>query len=416
MAKTAVAVRAVAVAICLLWAVTKLHAGEMDILLRKLVEKGILTEGEAVQVLAETQTEMKKEVAKGLAEGLPKFIQETKFSGDLRLRYQWEEASNATKEDRQRGRFRLRFGFDTTVNDKTKAGIRLATGAKEPTSTNQTFDDDFVGKPIAVDRAYINYQPTSSLSLAGGKLSNPYFTTDLLWDSDVNPEGAYLSYAPAFTAVSPFVTIGFFSLDESRVWSADPCLISTQIGMKTKIAGHPLQLAFGYNNFMGLKGKKVTDVSPNYNKKGNSLSADDRWIYDYRVLAADMEYSPFQWQIGNQSLPLKLYGQYLRNVYPGVPADQKSGWLAGFSLGKTKSRGDWEFGYNYRRLGADATLDILTDSDFHGGGTNGRGHKFTVSYAAAKNTVFGLTYFDTGSLTGTRKDVKMLQVDCVVKW
>jgi len=41
-------------------------AGEMDLLLQKLVDKGILNDGEAQQILSETKEEMQKQVQTGI--------------------------------------------------------------------------------------------------------------------------------------------------------------------------------------------------------------------------------------------------------------------------------------------------------------------------------------------------------------
>jgi polyhydroxyalkanoate synthesis regulator phasin len=50
-------------------ATSRAYASEIDILVRKLVDKGVLTPGEAQQVLNETKEEVKINLAKGEAPG-----------------------------------------------------------------------------------------------------------------------------------------------------------------------------------------------------------------------------------------------------------------------------------------------------------------------------------------------------------
>jgi hypothetical protein len=72
---------------------------------------------------------------------------------------------------------------------------------------------------------------------------------------------------------------------------------------------------------------------------------------------------------------------------------ENTGWLIGTKFGKAKNPGTWDVGYEYRDLEADAVVGVFTDSDFIGGGTDGKGHKFSASYAIAKNATLGATYF-----------------------
>ncbi|MFA5437186.1 MAG: putative porin, partial [Candidatus Omnitrophota bacterium] len=89
-------------------------AGEIDLLLEKLVDKGVLTGAEAQQVKYETQEQVKKEIATGKSESLPAWIQNIKLKGDLRLRYQYkhEKATNDYNKDTHLGRVRARLGLE----------------------------------------------------------------------------------------------------------------------------------------------------------------------------------------------------------------------------------------------------------------------------------------------------------------
>jgi hypothetical protein len=126
------------------------------------------------------------------------------------------------------------------------------------------------------------------------------------------------------------------------------------------------------------------------------------------------EYNPLTIDLFGKTLPVKLYGNYLKNIAHGVRYDK--GWLVGFQLGKAAAPGDWDFGYSYRVLQADAMIAELVDSDFHAGGTNGKGHKFSLNYMLLKNTSLGLTFFNTWQDTGTKNYKNILQVDLNFKF
>ena len=73
----------------------------------------------------------------------------------------------------------------------------------DPTTTNQTVTDFYARKPIAIDKAYVNYTPHQfkNLTLIGGKFGYPWYNTELTWDKDLNPEG--LAQVLAFNLSTP---------------------------------------------------------------------------------------------------------------------------------------------------------------------------------------------------------------------
>ncbi|MFA7294596.1 MAG: putative porin, partial [Candidatus Omnitrophota bacterium] len=94
------------------------YAGEIDLLLQKLVEKGVLSGAEAQQVKIETQEQVKKEIATGKSASLPAWVQNIKFKGDLRLRYQNQHEKNNSdiQKDVNIGRVRMRLGIESKIN------------------------------------------------------------------------------------------------------------------------------------------------------------------------------------------------------------------------------------------------------------------------------------------------------------
>ena len=65
-------------------------AGELDILVQKLIEKNILSPLEGQIILDETRADVAKQNAQGTNDAIPTWIQNTKLKGDVRLRYQYE--------------------------------------------------------------------------------------------------------------------------------------------------------------------------------------------------------------------------------------------------------------------------------------------------------------------------------------
>jgi Putative porin len=113
-----------------------------------------------------------------------------RFSGDVRVR--GESYFQSGVPDNNLARIRVRFGMDGQLNEDFIAGIAVATGALgNPTSTNETFTNEFDRKTIALDRGYITYNPIAHhwLSLTGGKFAYTWQRTSQTFDPDINPEG-----------------------------------------------------------------------------------------------------------------------------------------------------------------------------------------------------------------------------------
>jgi len=100
-----------------------------------------------------------------------------KFKGDLRVRDENIETQRVVgtgptaqvddAANRNRMRFRLRFGAEAQVTDNSKVVFQLASGEGDPRSTNQTFTNIGSGKPVIIDLAYGDWAFTN-----GGNLSS----------------------------------------------------------------------------------------------------------------------------------------------------------------------------------------------------------------------------------------------------
>ncbi|HPD60916.1 MAG TPA: putative porin [Thermodesulfobacteriota bacterium] len=395
------------------------HANEVEKLLDKLVEKKVLTPAEAQQVLVETREEERKKIAQQKHDILPEWIQKTKLTGDFRLREQYEKRDSI--EERWRTRIRLRLGVESQVADKFKVGFGLATGGTDPRSTNQTLGDTFEGKNVNWDFAYGQYTPFKWLTLVGGKFKNPLFSpADLIWDTDINPEGGYAQFNyNVLDYLGLFANVGVFVLDERHNETKppaknrqDPFMYVFQPGFEWKIQDPDLKdlaklkASVAYYGF-----SQVKDNVLDHSSKTNTLfNKGLKYDYDVFVTDAQLGFMP-------QGFIVPYLGVFGQFVYNPDPPKGNTGWLLGgmFGAEKVSEKGQWQVKYNYRRLGRDAVLDTFPDSDFFGGATDVRGHEGIFEYGIYKNISVTLDYYNTQKLHGPKHE-DLFQLDWNLKF
>ncbi|PYX69396.1 MAG: hypothetical protein DMG78_22130 [Acidobacteria bacterium] len=116
------------------------------------------------------------------------------FSGDVRVRAEpFFGGPTDHSLERARARIRARFNAVADLGSQFRAGITLATGdVNDPVSTNANVTGFYTRKAIALDQAFVEFNPKDfkPLTLTGGKFRYPWFNTELTWDKDLNPEGA----------------------------------------------------------------------------------------------------------------------------------------------------------------------------------------------------------------------------------
>jgi len=95
-----------------------------------------------------------------------------------------------------------------------------------------------------------------------------------------------------------------------------------------------------------------------------------------------------------------------------------TGYIVGVKLGKAKAT--WQVAYQYEDLEKDAVLGLLSDSDFAGGGTEGKGHKIAGAYGINKGWNVRVTAFvdnEAGEPNlGTPLSYERLQIDMKFKY
>ncbi len=396
-------------------------AGEIDILVEKLVDKGILTYGEAQQIVTETKEQVRAEVAAGKSASIPEWVQKLKLKGDFRLRYQYDDKEKDSVSGRNRERVRFRLGLETQLSDQFNIIAGLATGGSDPRSTNQSMQDTFSTKGINLDYAYLTYTPTSHMTLVGGKMKRKpilWAPTDLLWDGDINPEGVAMLLSNKVDSADLFFNSGFFILDESSSKSNEPYMAYFQPGLKWKLSdGVSLKGALTYY-LIHSKDYDMDDSS------GTNTLTGSNHKYDYDSISPAIELA-FKEPMGGVVPYAKIFGEYIQ---ASDPDNDDSGWAAGLAFGDSKvsKKGQWQIKYIYRRLERDAFLDCLPDSDAYDGDTNVKGHEVALTYGLAKNVTLGIDYYNMEPIKtlsgisdhsyGSSNSQQVIQTDIVVKF
>lgn len=331
---------------------------------------------------------------------IPDWISRVNIYGDFRYRYQYDNAESSS-DDRNRHLIQARLGFKGDVNEEFGYNFRIASGGSQaPTSGNQTLDNSFNSKGVWLDLAYADYHPASlpGLNIYAGKILNPYYkvgNSDLLFDTDVTPEGIAGSYKKTLSkTVDIFGVAGGYYLEE-RNTNADSSLWGFQGGGTWKFGQENkshLTGGAGYYDYGNVK--DATDITSysatqsfGNSRTGTSLDNDFNLVQGF---------AEFGTPLGG--LPFRIFGDVIKNT--AADSGQDTGWLAGTSLGKTTTPGTWAVAYNYRDVEADANLGVFADASFAGGGTDVKGHKFTTYYQLAKNTVVGITYLNAERTRG----------------
>lgn len=405
------------------------RAGELDLLLDRLVEKNVLDPGEAQEIRVGTQEEVKKEISQQRHATLPMWVQTLKFRGDVRLRYQFNDNENLPYSQ-HRARYRLRFFVDSKVNEKVYMGFGFASGSSaDPRSTNQTFTDNFAKKPLWIDYVYMEYNANDWLAFTGGRAKNPLWTTnDMLWDADINPEGvsARVNY-PLNTGWRLFGNVGYFILGESASDPQDPGLAFAQPGVAWKGEDGVWDFKAGAAayGFLHVKERAAFANRPSATEyqQSNTLSGG-KYKYGYNAVSPELEVNanildpvavPLLGHFGYNVTYAGIYGSYIQNT---EHSSDNKGWIAGFKVGqrKVEDAGQWQLGWSLRRLEADAWLDTYPDSDFYGGATNVEGQKTTLAVGLMRDFAVNLAWFDARPVKGALKRERLLQADVNLKF
>ncbi len=334
-----------------------------------------------------------------------------KIKGDFRYRH--EMIKKGAEETRNRHRMRARIGIEGKVNEFTNVGFRLTSGSDDPVSTNQTLDDGFSSKSLMLDLAYVTIKSSfvEGLSITGGKFKNLFYKpgkSELIWDSDWNPEGGAIDYEVNYKSVKVrFVGAGLWI--EERSADKDSWLGALETNLKLNLNQEKSRIVIGggFFNYANADGfEPFFDGDP----RGNSIDSGGFYANEYELIEL---FAEINHEISE--IPITVMGDYVTN---SGSDSLNTGWLVGVRVGKAKDPGSWDMRYNYRELEKDAVVGVYTNSDFGGGGTDANGHEFGGGYQIAKNMKFNLTYFinNIGLTEAETSDYERFQADLLLKF
>ncbi len=451
------------------------------------------------EIRAQVRQELKQQVVKdvishanrerwGVKDSLPRWLSKIKISGDMRVRGQGDYYGSGneegvyldtvaindrgatlaspggavstdnlnTVEDRELYRIRARLNLDAKINDQWKAGLRLATGnTRNPVSTNQTLGNSGGQYEFNLDRAYLRYQDEDEegydrLSFWAGRIPNPWYSTNLVWDDDLSFEGISSTYQYNFTEGSGilydkpnnvFFTFGVFPLQEFELSSQDQWLLGTQLGGSFYFANQSrISAGVAYYNYQNVKATvnprdidEFESLAPEFTQNGNTITgvltplfpADDAIILgyasDYNLLniTSELELSIFA------PYRLLLSADYVKNI--GYDSSEVSERIIGiddvssedmgyqiqvdFGWPRVANYGQWSLYAGYKHLERDAVFAAFTDSDFHGGGTDTKGWYVGGAFGIAENTWISAKWISTEEIEGP-SDLDCNVVDC----
>lgn len=297
------------------------------------------------KVTDEVKADAKKE-GWGIPAALPDWVNNIKISGDIRLRAQDDMFGSAnspnsyldylsinnaggllaaqnknqeylnTNVDRMRFRERFRLAIDAKITDGLKLGLRLSSNSQpnanqfSPVSSNQTLGNTGQPYQIVVDRAFVQYDYVDSkkndwVSLYGGRIANPWVSTEMLYSSDLNFEGFAGTFrwhmnqnsdqvkhyqAPQAngrfgiqmgpqTPDSLFLTLGAFPIQEVNLSTTDKWLFGGQIGADWLVHNDSrLKAAAAFYDYQNISARANAPNSftydwtaPQFIQKGNTL-------------------------------------------------------------------------------------------------------------------------------------------------
>jgi len=406
------------------------RAGELDILLDRLVEKNVIDPGEAQEIRIETQEETKKEISQQRHSTLPMWIQAMKLRGDVRLRYQFNDNRNKTY-NQHRGRYRLRFFVDAKVNEKVYMGFGFASGSSaDPRSTNQTFTDNNGKKNLYIDYVFAEYNANDSLAFTAGRTKNPlWMTHDMLWDTDVNMEGlsARLNHPLSYNW-QLFTNAGFIMLNESSSDPQDPYMLFAQPGLSWRDADGVYDFKVGavVYAFRHVKHSAALAHRPStaegYQQANTLVSG--KYKYGYDVVTPEFEFNvnildpitmPVLGLFGYDVTYAGLFGSQVKALGHGK---NSAGWLAGLKLGqrKVEDAGQWQVRWSLRRLEKDAWLDSYPDSDFYGGSVGVKGSEVLLTLGLMRDFALDLDYYQSAAIGGSLRSERLFQADINLKF
>jgi hypothetical protein len=282
---------------------------------------------------------------------------------------------------------RFRLGGSYRVNDVFEIGARLVTGdANNPRTADVTIGDFVHDLELSLDRAYVEMHRQSVFATAG-KFRNPFTSTELVWDGDVNPAGAAarLDLGGVGMGVSATVNGMFMIVDEIST-ASDSTMWGAQLGLATAEGGNVgLQVSAAYWDY------RIATLGPvggAGDPRGNYLTADgSAYLSDFNL--ADLTVA-IRLPGPTADYPLRLVADLATNV--GAAVDQDQAFGVDVFVGSPWAKGRFDFRYGYAQCETDAVLGTFSHDNIPFA-TNYRYHVLRVSYGVLDDTDVSFTWY-----------------------
>jgi len=431
----------------------------MDDLLEKLRDKGVLSDDEykalkkaREEELLEQRAERRRQAVKAAqdTEKEEKAKQATKVDinpgirsiqlyGDVRVRYESRsadstfpiaEAGGADSEQLDRWRYAVRIGIRGDLTDDWFYGLRVetSTNPRSPwntfgnTNSNTGGGTSPYGKAgINVGQAYLGWKPASWVTLQAGKMPNPMYSTPMVWDPDINPEGIAEKFNfqlndqwSLFGNFGQFVYSQFSPTENNSdlsFSSYEGYQYAWQGGVNYKFGDRKsVKIALSYYNYSGF-GPPDFPGGANNNPNSSGFSgpfargAQNTQPTNAAGLAfADglnnLRYWDVPWEINFpiSDLDARIFGDYAYNTQASDRAargsyasagSQSQAYQIGFQIGTNlglvlnqaaAKKHTWEARAYWQSIALNSLDPNLTDSDFFEGRTNLQGLFFGFAW------------------------------------
>ena len=328
-----------------------------------------------------------------------------KFIGDFRFRAELDRDSRkmdgSYRDDRDRLRYRLRAGFQYTLNKSFQFGARIRTGnAKNQQSPHITIGKEFHSDDFSIDLAYLKIKSNNGYWANLGKQNMSFWRQNgLLWNNDVNPEGVSFGKSFSFNNNSKISPVMGYFITGSRggKFSEDSNIIIAQLKLDSKLGDENFIVASGI-----IKGSKLPDTP------------DDTGTFflDYSIWSSSFQIKLNDFLLGfDYILNLKNYD--LNENILSTYKDQKNGYTGSLKYNLEK----FQIGYTYAHIEKYAVIDYFAQDDWLRWGnsnmtrtSNFKGHEISAKYNLNNNfnivfrafLVEGIKTTSTNLETGTR--------------
>jgi hypothetical protein len=280
-----------------------------------------------------------------------------------------------------------------------------------------------------VGQALIDWKATDWLRVTGGKMPNPLFTSSMVWDPDLNPEGLTVR---GNYKVNP--DLSFFGVFGEWVYQDYSTPSSTTYGLGLgkqnlflqafELGGEfkftpksAMKVALNYYNYTGghkdsgfakpsFKGEPTTVAAGNFNNSADQIGVNDLSVFEI----------PLEVKFPLMGTAAVAFGNYAKNTdaedrarIAGKSAysnqdyafqigfalgseDKPIGLRQGLTLGGNAKKGWWEARTFYQEVRQYALDPNLVDSDFFEGRTNLKGFYVAAAYSPIDDLITTLRF------------------------